>query len=48
MLTLNGDKVIKEEVVQDNLSRVRNIKQGPDGFIYVAVDGKGIYRLIPN
>ena len=48
MLTLNGDKVIKEEVVQDNLTRVRNIKQGPDGFIYVAVDGKGIYRLIPN
>ena len=48
MLTLNGDKVIKEEVVQDNLTRVRNVKQGPDGYIYVAVDGKGIYRLIPN
>jgi glucose/arabinose dehydrogenase len=48
MLTLNGEQIIKEEVVKGNLTRVRNVKQGPDGYIYVAVDGKGIYRLIPN
>lgn len=48
MLTLNGNKIVKEEIVKDNLTRVRNIKQGPDGYIYVAVDGQGIYRLIPE
>lgn len=48
MLTLNDNKIVKEEVVKDNLTRVRNIKQGPDGYIYVAVDGQGIYRLIPE
>lgn len=47
MLTLDGNKVIKEEIVKDELLRVRNIKQGPDGYIYIAVDGKGIYRLMP-
>lgn len=46
MLTLDGNQVVKAEIVKDDLSRVRNVKQGPDGYIYVAVDGKGIYRLI--
>ena len=46
MLTLNDEQVIKDEIVKDDLSRVRNIKQGPDGYIYVAVDGQGIYRLV--
>jgi glucose/arabinose dehydrogenase len=48
MVTLKGNKVVKEEIVKDNLTRVRNIKQGPDGYIYVAVDGQGIYKLIPQ
>jgi glucose/arabinose dehydrogenase len=48
MVTLNDDKVVKEEVVQGNLTRVRNVKQGLDGYIYIAIDGQGIYKLIPN
>ncbi len=48
MITLDGDKAVKEEVVKDDLTRVRNIKQGPDGYIYLAVDGQGIYKLIPK
>ena len=46
MLTLDGNQIVKAEIVKDDLSRVRNVKQGPDGYIYVAVDGQGIYRLI--
>ncbi len=45
MLTLQGNKVIGEAIVKDKLTRVRNVKQGPDGYIYVAVDGKGIFKL---
>ena len=48
MLSVEGNKVVKAVVVKDNLTRVRNIKQGPDGYLYVAVDGQGIYRLIPQ
>ena len=46
MITLDGNKVVKEEIIKDGLRRVRNIKQGPDGYIYIGVDGKGIYRLL--
>ena len=48
MLTLQGNKVIGEAIVKDKLTRVRNVKQGPDGYIYVAVDGKGILKLQPK
>lgn len=48
MLTLDGNKITSQEIVQNDLIRVRNIKQGPDGYLYVAVDGKGIYKLIGN
>jgi glucose/arabinose dehydrogenase len=47
MLTLDGNKVVKEQIIKDDLTRVRNVKQGPDGYIYVGVDGQGIYRLMP-
>lgn len=48
MLTLKGNKVVKDEIIKDNLTRVRNVKQGPDGYIYIAVDGQGVYRLLPE
>lgn len=47
-LELDGTKVMKREKLLENLGRVRNVKQGPDGLIYVAIEGKGIYRLNPN
>ncbi len=45
---LDGDKVIRREKLMDGIGPVRNVRQGPDGFIYVAVEGKGIYRLEPT
>lgn len=47
-LQLEGNKVVYREKLMEDIGRVRNVKQGPDGFIYVAVEGKGIYKLIPN
>jgi glucose/arabinose dehydrogenase len=34
-LTLDGDKVVKEERLFENLGRVRDIRQGPDGLLYL-------------
>ncbi|MGB1297662.1 MAG: PQQ-dependent sugar dehydrogenase [Psychrobium sp.] len=48
MLTLNGDKVIKQDIAVDDLVRVRNVTQAPDGFIYVALDGQGVFKLAPT
>lgn len=40
-VTLQGDKITGEEKILEGIGRVRNIKQGPDGNIYVSVEGPG-------
>jgi aldose sugar dehydrogenase len=38
-LRLDGEKVVKEErVLQGALGRIRDVRMGPDGFIYVVTD----------
>jgi quinoprotein glucose dehydrogenase len=43
---LEDEKVVKRERLLEGIGRVRDVKQGPDGFIYVAVEGLGIVKLI--
>lgn len=45
-LILEDNKVIKREKLFEDIGRVRNVLQGPDGYIYVAVEGKGIVKII--
>ena len=47
-LVLENNKVVKREKLLEGLGRVRNVKQGPNGYIYVAIEGKGIFKIIPN
>ncbi len=47
-LELDGNTVTNREKLMEDIGRVRNVRQGPDGYIYVAVEGKGIYKLVPN
>jgi glucose/arabinose dehydrogenase len=47
-LELDGNTVVRREKLLADIGRVRNVKQGPDGLIYVAVEGKGIYKLVPK
>ena len=51
-LTLDGKRVLNEEKLVQRMGRIRDVRQGPDGFIYLAIDhrrgGKTpIYRLEP-
>ena len=51
-MTLNGQKVDFEEDLLWGVGRVRDVRQGPDGLIYVAIDGEGgaatpVLRLEP-
>jgi glucose/arabinose dehydrogenase len=39
-LPVDGDEVLGRVVVLDNLGRIRDIRQGPDGFVYLAVDSR--------
>lgn len=39
--TLNGTSITKDEKILEGIGRVRNVIQGPDGNIYVSVEGPG-------
>jgi glucose/arabinose dehydrogenase len=38
LLALDGTDVVREETLVQGLGRVRDVRIGPDGFIYIAVD----------
>lgn len=41
-------KVVKEEILLQNVGRLRNVLMGPDGYIYVSVEDPGcVFRLVP-
>ena len=40
----NGDEIDREESILSGLGRIREVNQGPDGFLYILTsntDGKG-------
>ncbi|AGC78601.1 glucose/arabinose dehydrogenase [Nonlabens dokdonensis] len=45
MLYVNDKGVSKREKLVDGLGRMRNVKIGPDGMIYIGVEGKGIFKI---
>lgn len=45
LLELDGKTVIKREKLLEGIGRVRDIAQGPDGSIYVSLEGTGIVKL---
>ncbi|HJS00426.1 MAG TPA: PQQ-dependent sugar dehydrogenase [Flavobacterium sp.] len=48
LVKLDGDKVIGRQKIATDIGRLRNVIQGPDGYIYIGVEGKGILKIIPN
>lgn len=55
-LRMEGQEVATEETVLSRTGRVRDVREGPDGFIYLAIDGgtrwedgppTSILRLVP-
>jgi len=48
-LAVRGNKVLSREIILEKIGRVRDIRQGPDGFIYVVLEDSGkIVRLLPK
>ncbi len=46
---LDGHKITGQEKLLKNIGRLRDVRMGPDGYIYIAVEDKkgSVYRLIP-
>jgi glucose/arabinose dehydrogenase len=52
-LTMNGQRVVQEETLVRGVGRVRDIRQSPDGYIYLSIEDRGgaptsIIRLEPT
>ena len=48
LLVIENNKVKERHKVLEGIGRIRNVKQGPDGLIYIGVEGKGILKIIPK
>jgi glucose/arabinose dehydrogenase len=48
LVKLDGDKIIGRQKIATDIGRLRNVAQGPDGYVYLGVEGKGILKIIPN
>ncbi|MCH7685013.1 MAG: PQQ-dependent sugar dehydrogenase, partial [Gemmatimonadetes bacterium] len=51
-LTMDGQRVEIEETLVHGLGRIRDVRQGPDGYIYLAIDARrggttAVVRLEP-
>ena len=51
-LEMDGARVVHEETLLRNMGRIRDVRQGPDGYIYLAIDDRSaaptaIVRLEP-
>ena len=49
-LSLDGERVVGEErFLHDAIGRIRDVREGPDGLVYVLSDSAdgGLYRIEP-
>ena len=52
LLHMDGEEVFGEETLVQGLGRIRDVRVGPDGFVYIAVEDRGgeptrVVRLEP-
>lgn len=45
-LVINDGKVAYREKIAVDIGRVRDVVLGPDGLLYIAVENKGIYKIL--
>lgn len=48
-LKIEGDRVVGEEhLLADRGQRIRDVREGPDGYVYVVTDGGELWRIKPK
>ena len=52
-LTIEGQDILNEETLVQRMGRIRDVRQGPEGYIYLAIEDRrgaatGIVRLEPT
>ena len=47
-LEINNNTVVAREKLFEGVGRMRNVRQGPDGYLYMAVENEGILKIVPK
>ncbi len=47
LVHLDGKGVTGEQELIKNIGRLRDVRMGPDGYIYASIEGTGIVRVVP-
>ena len=45
---LKNNKVTSRSKIAEGLGRPRDVVQAPDGYIYVSIENKGVYKIVPK
>ncbi len=48
LLKFDGERPISREKIAEDIGRVRNVKMSPDNYIYIAIEGQGVVKLVPK
>ncbi len=48
LVQLDNETVVGRQKIATDIGRVRDVRQGPDGYIYLSVEGKGILKIVPK
>lgn len=48
LVHLDGDEVTGEQNLIKNIGRLRDVRMGPDGYIYASIEGTGIVKVVPS
>jgi len=47
-LKMKGNKVVLREKIATDIGRVRDVFQDAQGYLYIAVENKGIFKIVPK
>ena len=47
LVHFDGETVSAEQNLIPNIGRVRDVRMGPDGYIYASIEGTGIVKVVP-
>lgn len=48
LVKMDGDDVTGHASLFEGVGRVRSLSMSPDGYLYVGVDGEGVYKVMPK
>ena len=47
-LEFDNSGIITREKLFPRIGRVRDVNLSPDGYIYISVEGEGIFKILPK